>query len=388
MVKASCQVCEKGKAEGLKLSFCSCRSVIYCSRACQKVDWKTHKVICKKLSRAEKAKKLAKRGSLMMLDTALFRDHVCSFLDKASIVELLKVKELSDHFQLRKYFCDLHGSKLEKVTKREKKDFFRRQEDDGHGLASSNPGCPDCSMAAIGRECCGKCGDFDKWNKFGDCEKCGLHACYDCFIGCRCEKCGKGEYCIDCFEGYICGDGCGETYCYDCGLLAFCEICHKGGCCECMEDIFICDSCKGSFCIECRDGFYCDICEDWFCNDCEVFAFCEICKKGGCCDCMEDVDICDICKGSFCFECRDSFTCDICKGNFCLGECKDGFYCEICEDGFCAECKDCFRCECGTAFCLDCVSKDKNKRACHDDCKENSAKPSKPSSSDAKTRQS
>jgi hypothetical protein len=51
MEKASCQVCEKGKAEGIKLSFCnSCRSVSYCSRACQKADWKAHKVICKKLN--------------------------------------------------------------------------------------------------------------------------------------------------------------------------------------------------------------------------------------------------------------------------------------------------------------------------------------------------
>jgi hypothetical protein len=51
MVKASCQVCEKGEAEGLKLSFCSsCRSVSYCSRECQKTDWKAHKVICKELN--------------------------------------------------------------------------------------------------------------------------------------------------------------------------------------------------------------------------------------------------------------------------------------------------------------------------------------------------
>jgi hypothetical protein len=75
MKTASCQVCEKGKAEGAKLSFCSsCRSVSYCSRECQKVDWKTHKVICKELnvgdakqigqpahlSRAEEAKEQAK----------------------------------------------------------------------------------------------------------------------------------------------------------------------------------------------------------------------------------------------------------------------------------------------------------------------------------------
>jgi hypothetical protein len=51
MEKASCQVCEKREAEGVKLSFCSsCRSVGYCSRLCQKADWKNHKVICKKLN--------------------------------------------------------------------------------------------------------------------------------------------------------------------------------------------------------------------------------------------------------------------------------------------------------------------------------------------------
>jgi hypothetical protein len=51
METASCQVCENGKVEGVKLSFCSaCRSVSYCSRECQKADWKTHKNICKELN--------------------------------------------------------------------------------------------------------------------------------------------------------------------------------------------------------------------------------------------------------------------------------------------------------------------------------------------------
>jgi hypothetical protein len=51
METATCQVCERGTAEGLKLSFCkSCRSVSYCSRVCQKTDWKSHKVICKELN--------------------------------------------------------------------------------------------------------------------------------------------------------------------------------------------------------------------------------------------------------------------------------------------------------------------------------------------------
>jgi hypothetical protein len=62
MDTASCQVCEKGKAEGIKLSFCkSCRSVSYCSRECQKEDWKTHKVICKELNVGD-AKQIVSSG--------------------------------------------------------------------------------------------------------------------------------------------------------------------------------------------------------------------------------------------------------------------------------------------------------------------------------------
>jgi hypothetical protein len=62
METASCQVCEKGKAEGIKLSFCnSCRSVSYCSRECQKADWKTHKVICKQLNVGD-AKQIVNEG--------------------------------------------------------------------------------------------------------------------------------------------------------------------------------------------------------------------------------------------------------------------------------------------------------------------------------------
>jgi hypothetical protein len=82
MVKASCQVCEKGEAEGLTLSFCnSCRSVSYCSRECQKADWKTRKVICKKLNvgdakqpvrplHAFRAEKTKKQSRLFISDCA------------------------------------------------------------------------------------------------------------------------------------------------------------------------------------------------------------------------------------------------------------------------------------------------------------------------------
>ncbi|KAH8824954.1 hypothetical protein DL96DRAFT_1611382 [Flagelloscypha sp. PMI_526] len=44
-----CFVCKKTESEGLKLLRCSrCRTVPYCSKECQKADWKSHKGICLK----------------------------------------------------------------------------------------------------------------------------------------------------------------------------------------------------------------------------------------------------------------------------------------------------------------------------------------------------
>lgn len=45
----TCAVCEKGKPDIPQLMKCGrCKSISYCSAACQKVDWKTHKSICGK----------------------------------------------------------------------------------------------------------------------------------------------------------------------------------------------------------------------------------------------------------------------------------------------------------------------------------------------------
>jgi hypothetical protein len=91
METARCQICEQGTAEGVKLFFCnSCRSVSYCSCACQKADWKTHKNICKKLNVGD-AKQV-----------------VCSeHQDRAEIATELAERDVSDCGPRAKRFFDL-----------------------------------------------------------------------------------------------------------------------------------------------------------------------------------------------------------------------------------------------------------------------------------------
>lgn len=49
----SCMVCKKGGSKNDQLKSCSrCRCVFYCSKECQKLDWKNHKKLCSYLATA------------------------------------------------------------------------------------------------------------------------------------------------------------------------------------------------------------------------------------------------------------------------------------------------------------------------------------------------
>jgi hypothetical protein len=52
----SCGVCNVVASEGVTFSYCgACQSVMYCSKVCQKKDWKAHKQICKFLNAGDGA---------------------------------------------------------------------------------------------------------------------------------------------------------------------------------------------------------------------------------------------------------------------------------------------------------------------------------------------
>lgn len=52
-VEKSCAFCGKKKTESVKLFYCKdCESVLYCSAACSKSDWKRHKAQCKRKQKA------------------------------------------------------------------------------------------------------------------------------------------------------------------------------------------------------------------------------------------------------------------------------------------------------------------------------------------------
>jgi hypothetical protein len=47
----SCIICSAVASPDLQLQYCAiCQSALYCSRACQREDWKKHKQICKLLN--------------------------------------------------------------------------------------------------------------------------------------------------------------------------------------------------------------------------------------------------------------------------------------------------------------------------------------------------
>ena len=56
----TCTVCGRTEAAMGKLMRCPCGAVLYCSKECQKSDWKTHKLVC---SARKKTTKKKKKGS-------------------------------------------------------------------------------------------------------------------------------------------------------------------------------------------------------------------------------------------------------------------------------------------------------------------------------------
>lgn len=60
---ASCQTCKKGPPEVPLKQCAKCNVTTYCSRDCQKADWKTHKKICGKQDNAEHSQPSASSAS-------------------------------------------------------------------------------------------------------------------------------------------------------------------------------------------------------------------------------------------------------------------------------------------------------------------------------------
>lgn len=60
-----CKCCEKELPQKKNICCSSCKSVYYCNKSCQKLDWKAHKVICKSISTLleDQKRKIYDRGS-------------------------------------------------------------------------------------------------------------------------------------------------------------------------------------------------------------------------------------------------------------------------------------------------------------------------------------
>jgi hypothetical protein len=115
----SCCLCNVVASGGVTFSYCSaCQSVMYCSKVCQKEDWKEHKKICKYLNVGE--------GGMQVRDPSHMEYA-------ATIEEGFKATERCLHDDMKRFFTLFTESTIEgsQAAARKMKKILNRQTKDG-----------------------------------------------------------------------------------------------------------------------------------------------------------------------------------------------------------------------------------------------------------------
>ncbi|CAB9522601.1 proprotein convertase subtilisin kexin type [Seminavis robusta] len=326
-------------------------------------------------------------------------EQVMGFLDTESVLSCLEVEDLCKHFDLKSYYCSIHGTKLESQVERRRDLESMTGNDDDQGedadqicnndnvaAAEVNIECEDCVEAEFDRERCTCCKGFENADELNQCNNCSYQECDPCYedtsmiccssceeVFCGREGCEKIEHC-----------DCGEGFCsmYQEDNIQACLQCGSGGCLDCFyEDGFCCDKCDSAFCIDCDNYGHCDSCEQifcstcmetrdceffccnncgrTFCNDCDPYSNCARCEEQFCSTCMETWYYEGSCchAGIFCMDCVSEhwFCCNKCDKAFCTNS-DDYGYCDKCDEKFCSTCNEtwyCAGCEHGSCYSCD-----------------------------------
>ena len=265
----------------------------------------------------------------------LFSQQILSYLDRKSILEVVKVHSLKTRFVIAQHFCDEHGTQLERVALQKPKDKSHTSETEWV--------CEDCEGAKLGIIRCDVCEDFDDEAEVVICSTCSKKACYS-------SPCLRdGGHCDDCEKKF-----CGYAPCLQ---VKFCDSQE----CNCA-----------TYCIGCRSFFECVNCNDTYCNQCLVPCsdcngmICNFCHPGTCftCNrvpcgretCQHKVDFCESAKCNYkgyCTNCRSVSECAECNKRYCsqclvsCSECTE-FACSFCLPGICFICD---RVECSRETC-------------------------------------
>ncbi|CAB9521493.1 expressed unknown protein [Seminavis robusta] len=232
-------------------------------------------------------------------------EQVLGFLAKECVLKCLEVEDLCQRFDLKSYYCSIHGTKLESQVERRRglENMAGTDDDQGENAdqignndnvaAEVNIECEDCVEAEFDRERCNYCEQFENMDELHQCNKCSYQECGPCFEG------NSMDYCNSCEEMYCGREGCETFENCDCGE-GFCSVCQEenfraclrcgtNGCIDCFYDFgFRCNQCDKTFCHDCQDNGYCERCEHTFCSACKEIWYCG-CDHGSCYDCDEPV---------------------------------------------------------------------------------------------------
>ena len=183
------------------------------------------------------------------------------------------------------------------------------------------------------------------------CQKCHQasryfnHACT--FKGCQPST---NVLCSECADTKTCQQYGGKNNVIQC--ISGCEECTNG-----YEDWSLCSMCDNASCDECwGDILFCESCDECFCEECREVYLCSECCEGICDECCSSSTFCACCEECFCEDCRLILDCDHCGESYCE-DCHFVKFCSECSTPSCGkdECPSMLFCEaCEDFYCEGC----------------------------------
>ncbi len=399
-----CSYCGNARPVGKRLRCGRCKQAVYCSKACQKKDWRAgHGAVCRSPESIRRTLQLFDRSSERWLTFLKLKErlrlaivstsckamlcHAAHCFQNIDISGRSDVGDASLQWMLRLAGNQLRSMRLTHLPNISGAGLalLQAQPNLESVIVRSCENVPGASLLdnfftrfrhrKLTRICFRGSGAMTKpeldamfEHRLIDVDMFACQVCAKVFPNdsqaqCRGRHCGGQPstlaVCSTCADTEKCcgvTDTCQRYFCTTCADdyedWAECDACGNMACEDCLAVVF-CDDCSGNWCEECKLFSCCGDCSACTCEDCSFMPSCDDCGEDYCEDCRL-VLCCDKCDKASCAECQEITVCNKCDGAFCES-CELCWHCDECEELFCSQCTFVAICEkCGRGVCENC----------------------------------